>query len=79
MLVAGSDLPPEMRPFALALVEAIKALQTPQAPTPLYACATADLPPPGRWPRHAVFDTTLKVLVVSDGGAWIRQDTGEPV
>lgn len=59
--------------------EAIRSLQVPVAPAPLFACATADMPPAARWAHHALKNTTLNIVAVSDGVNWIRQDTGAEI
>lgn len=76
MLAIGPDVPAALRPLFTEVVEALKALRTPGAPTPLYACAIAALPPPQAWPRCVVLVTDLNILAHSDGSHWIRQDTG---
>ena len=79
MLTAPVDLKTDPRPFYQALANAIAALQTPQAPALVYACAQADLPPAANWPNGVVRVTNLDILAVSNGSAWIRQDTGAPI
>ena len=79
MLTVGPEIPAALRPFALSVVEAIRVLQAPQAPTPLFACSTKEMPPAANWPNHAVKNTTLNIVAVSDGANWIRQDTGAPI
>lgn len=79
MLIVGPEIPQALRPFALSVVEAVRALHAPRAPTPLYACASTAMPPAAAWPHHALLNTTFKIVVVSDGVNWIRQDTGEPL
>jgi hypothetical protein len=36
-------------------------------------------PPAAPWRGHGVLFTDLKVLAVSDGSNWIRQDTGAAI
>lgn len=76
MLVVGPDLPASLRTFALSLVDAIRALQAPGAPSPLFACVQADLPPAAQWRHCVLWISDLNILAVSDGAAWIRQDSG---
>ena len=76
MLVVGPDVPAAMRPFAISVVEAIRALQAPGAPTLLFSCARAELPAPKAWTNCVVRVADLNIIAVSDGLAWIRQDTG---
>jgi hypothetical protein len=76
MLIVGPEIPAALRPFALAVVEAIRGLQAAQGPLPLFACATADMPPAADWAHHALKNTTLNIIAVSDGANWMRQDPG---
>jgi hypothetical protein len=79
MLVVGPEIPEAMRPFALSVVEAIRALQTPLSPTPLFPCLEAGLPPAADWTNFAVWVSDLSVAAVSDGTDWIRLDTGAAI
>jgi hypothetical protein len=79
MLVVGDDFPAAMRPFAMSVVDAIRALQTPRAPAPVFACARSQLPPAEDWPNGVAQITEIDILAVSNGVAWIRQDTGAPI
>jgi hypothetical protein len=79
VLILGPEIPAQLRPFALSVVEAIRALQVARAPLPLYACATAEMPPAAQWRHHALKNTTLNIVAVSDGENWIRQDTGAAI
>ncbi|MGQ3018335.1 hypothetical protein [Phenylobacterium sp.] len=54
----------------------MRALSAPGAPIPLFACAAADLPPAQAWPQTLVLVADLSTLAISDGSAWVRQDTG---
>ena len=45
-------------------------------PKPVFASATVEMPPAGAYPNRVLRNTTLNILVVSDGTNWIRQDTG---
>ncbi len=76
MLSLGPDVPPGLRPLLTDLVEAVRSLKAPGAPMPVFACAVGDLPPAAAWPQGLVFLRDLSVLAVSDGSAWVRQDTG---
>lgn len=76
MLAIGPDIPPALRPLLTEMADALKALRTPGAPTPLYACASSALPPAPDWPRSLALVTDLNILAHSDGSHWIRQDTG---
>lgn len=79
MLSLSPEVPPALRPLLAELVEAVRALSTPGAPTPVFACAAADLPPPADWPDRLVLVRDLSTLAVSDGSAWFRQDTGDVI
>jgi hypothetical protein len=56
--------------------DALSALLAPGAPTPLFAVASAGLPPAADHPRCLALVTDLNILAHSDGAHWIRQDTG---
>ncbi|MDO8901676.1 MAG: hypothetical protein Q7V15_10000 [Phenylobacterium sp.] len=79
MLSLGPEVPAALRPLLGDLVEAVRALTTPGAPTPVFACAAADLPPAADWPERLVLVRDLSTLAVSDGAGWIRQDTGDVI
>jgi hypothetical protein len=79
MLSLGPDVPPGLRPLLTHLLEAVRSLKAPGAPGPVFACTVGDLPPAAAWPHGLVFLRDLSVLAVSDGSAWVRQDTGESV
>lgn len=51
-------------------------LLAPQAPTALYACATASLPPAASFTYCLAFVTDLSRLAASNGVNWLRTDTG---
>lgn len=63
----------------MALVDAIRALQQPQHPVTVAAVALTGLPPAASWPNGVLRVADLNILAVSDGVAWIRQDTGAPI
>lgn len=79
MLVIGPETPQALRPLLAALVEAVRGLQAPGAPTALFACTAVELPPAAAWPNTLLIVSDLKVLAHSDGSDWIRADTGAPV
>lgn len=79
MLVVNPELPEPIRTFAQSVVDAIRALQTPQGPTPVFSISSDDLPPASDWPSCVVRVSNLDVLAVSNGSAWIRQDTGAAI
>lgn len=79
MLSLGPNVPEGLRPLLSDLIEAVRSLQRPGAPSPVYACATGELPPAAAWPQTVVQVTDLATLVFSDGLNWIRQDTGAAI
>lgn len=78
-LVAPVDPRQDPRPFYQALVDAISQLQQPGQPVLVHAVTAADLPPAADWPNGVLRVADLNILAVSDGVAWIRQDTGAPI
>lgn len=56
-----------------------RAFDAPDQPRPVYACTTANMPPPGDYPNSVLFNTTLNVLAHSDGTAWFRADTAAAI
>lgn len=58
------------------VVECLRLLAVPQGPTTLWPCAQDRLPPAARHINKAALVSDLGVLAVSNGAAWIRQDTG---
>lgn len=79
MLVAPVDLKTSPLPFYQAVADAIRELQQPTRPTPIFAVDLIGLPPASAWPNSVVRVTDFNILAVSDGVAWIRQDTGAPI
>ena len=76
MLTPPSDPKADRRAFDMALVEAIRELQQPTRPGQVFAVAASELPPAAAWPGGVVRVSDLDILAVSNGAAWIRQDTG---
>lgn len=74
--VLGPTVPKELRAVLGEVLEAVKAAAAPQAPTALFSCAAATLPPASAWPSSLVLVSDLNILAHSDGVHWIRQDTG---
>lgn len=72
----GPGAPEAVRAVLKSFHDAISALLAPAAPTPLFAVASAALPPAANHPRTLVLVTDLNILAHSDGAHWIRQDTG---
>lgn len=79
MLTPPVDPKADPRPFYAALVEAIRQLQTPAQPTLVAAFTAAGLPPAASWLNGVVRVSDLDILAVSNGAAWIRQDTGAAI
>lgn len=81
MLAVGPDIPPALQPFAKAVVDAIRALQAPEAPQKAFRVPlAADLPPAAEWsdcvalvgnPRTAVLST---FNTTSSAWEWLRAD-----
>ncbi len=66
-------------PFAGAfqsIISAILGLQQPGAPSSVFACTTAQMPPAAKFKSCLLLNTTLNILAHSDGANWIREDTG---
>lgn len=77
MLVpVGPSAPEGLRAVLKSFHDAISTLLAPVAPTPVFAVASAALPPAADHPRTLALITDLNILAHSDGAHWIRQDTG---
>lgn len=74
-----ADAPASLLPYLTDLEQRLQALEVPEKPTPLFACASSAMPPASAWQNHALFNTTLSIVAVSDGTSWIRQDTGAAI
>lgn len=71
---------PTGAPSALAdLRTAVAELLEPTQPGRLYPVASASLPPAADWTYSQAWATDLNALVVSNGTAWIRTDTGAAI
>ena len=53
--------------------------QQPGQPAFVHSVVSADLPPAADWPSGVLRVADLDILAVSNGSAWIRQDTGAPI
>lgn len=62
--------------FYAELVDFLRDLAVPKGPQRLWACASDALPPAIAHPNTCALASDLGVIVVSNGTAWIRQDTG---
>lgn len=78
-LVPPSDPKADPRPFYQAVADAIALLQRPGQPVAVYAVPSSQLPPAANWPDGVLRVSDLNILAVSDGVAWIRQDTGAAI
>jgi len=72
----GPEAPAALRPVLTSLHDAIRDLQTPGEPKPVFACAQAQLPPAASYPQCVALVNDLNLLAHSDGVHWIREDTG---
>lgn len=75
----GPGTPEPLRGVLKSFHDALLGLQTPGAPTPLFAVAQAGLPPAAAHPQTLALVSDLNILAHSDGVHWIRQDTGAVV
>lgn len=75
----GPDATPALAPLLMALREAVLDLANGVRPSQIYACALLALPPPTDWTGCVLRVTDLNILAVSNGAAWIRQDTGAAI
>ncbi len=72
----GPGVPEAVRAVLRSFADALAALMSPGAPTPLYAEVSAALPPASDHPQTLLLVSDLNILAHSDGVHWIRQDTG---
>jgi hypothetical protein len=72
----GPGIPADLRAVLTSIQDAIRALQTPAAPQPVYAIAQAKLPPAASYPNCVTLVSDLNILAHSDGTHWRREDTG---
>jgi hypothetical protein len=72
----GPGIPADLRAALTSIQDAIRALETPAAPQPVYAVAQAKLPPAATYPNCLVLVSDLDILAHSDGAHWRREDTG---
>lgn len=63
----------------LELEREFNALVAPKSPVIVPGFATSDMPPAASYPNGVIRNTTLDVLAVSNGTAWIRQDSGAAI
>jgi hypothetical protein len=72
----GPGIPAPFHAVLMSMQDAIRALQTPGAPQPVFAAAEAGLPPAASYPQSLVLVSDLNILAHSDGTHWRREDTG---
>ena len=72
----GPDIPAAFHAILKSIHDAIRDLQTPAEPKPVFAVAQAKLPPASAYRQCVVLVSDLNVLAHSDGTHWIREDTG---
>ena len=72
----GPDVPAALQAVFKTIHDAIRDLQTPAEPKPVYAVAQAKLPPAASYRNCFALVSDLNILAHSDGVHWIRQDTG---
>ena len=72
----GPGLPAAFQAVLTSMQDAIRALQTPAAPQPVFAVAQAKLPPAASYPWCVALVSDLDILAHSDGTHWRREDTG---
>ena len=72
----GPGVPAALRPVLTSMQDAIRALQIPAAPQPVFAVAQAGLPPAASYPNSVALVSDLNILAHCDGTHWRREDTG---
>jgi hypothetical protein len=72
----GPGIPAAFHAVLTSIHDAIRELQTPEEPKPVFAAAQAKLPPAASYAQCVALVSDLNVLAHSDGTHWIREDTG---
>jgi hypothetical protein len=72
----GPGIPAAFHAVLTSIQDAIRALQTPGAPQPVFTTAQAGLPPAASYADCVVLVSDLNILAHSDGTRWRREDTG---
>lgn len=75
-------LPPigaEHGAFYAELVDFLRGLVVPEGPARVWSCQSTALPSAAKYPSCVLRVADLDVLAVSNGTAWIRQDTGAAI
>jgi hypothetical protein len=74
---AGMD--PALRAYLDEMEARIAELETPNGPAAEFACLKASLPDALTYINRRAYVTDTKILAVSDGTVWRRQDTGAAI
>ena len=72
----GPGIPEAFHAVLKSIHDAIRDLQTPAEPKPVYAVVQAKLPPAASYPQCVALVSDLNILAHSDGAHWLREDTG---
>ncbi|WP_394764289.1 hypothetical protein [Phenylobacterium sp.] len=72
----GPGIPAALHAVLTSIQDAIRDLQTPQAPKPVFPVSQAKLPPAASYPTCVCLVSDLNILAHSDGSHWLREDTG---
>ncbi len=75
----GPGIPAPFHAVLTSMQDAIRTLQTPGAPQPVFAVAQAGLPPAASYAHCILLISDLNILAHSDGTHWRREDTGAVV
>ena len=76
LIPIGPATPEPFRAVLKSIHDAVRELQAPGAPKPVFATAQAKLPPAASYAQCVALVSDLNVLAHSDGAHWIREDTG---
>ena len=76
LLPIGPEIPDAVRAVLKSFHDALRALETPGEPKPVFAVKQAGLPAAAAYPQCVALVSDLNILAHSDGVHWIRQDTG---
>ena len=72
----GPGIPATFHAVLTSIHNAIRELQTPEEPKPVFSVVQAKLPAAASYPWCVALVSDLNTLAHSDGTHWIRQDTG---
>ena len=79
MPVPVGQIPPALAEYLQALEDRMAARELASEPYPVFACPTVGMPAAASYRNCVLLNTTLGVLCVSNGTAWVRQDTGAAI